>query len=98
MGHENCGAVKAAINDVELGNITAMLTKIRPAVDEVAYEGDRSSKDKEFLHLVSENNVINTIEKIRTDSPILKEMEKNGEIKIIGALYDMDNGKVSFID
>lgn len=98
MGHEHCGAVKAAIDDVKLGNITPMLGKIKPAVDLVKYEGERNSKNQEFVHMVSESNVKNTIEQIRLKSPILKEMEDNGEIKIVGALYDMDNGKVSFIN
>lgn len=98
MGHEHCGAVKAAIDDVKLGNITPMLTKIRPAVEQVDYEGERSSKNQAFVHKVSESNVRNTMEKIRTNSPILKEMEANGEIKIVGALYDMDNGKVEFLN
>lgn len=97
MGHEHCGAVKAAVDDVKLGNITSMLTKIRPAVDMVEYAGDRSSKNPEFVHLAAESNVKNTIEEIRRSSPILKEMEESGEIKIVGALYDMDNGAVSFL-
>lgn len=97
MGHEHCGAVKAAVDNVKLGNITPMLTKIRPAVDQVEYEGDRTSKNQEFVHKVSQSNVMNTIEMIRKNSPILKEMEDNGEIKIIGGLYDMDNGKVNFL-
>jgi carbonic anhydrase len=98
MGHEHCGAIKAAIDDVKLGNITAMIEKIKPAVDAVKYDGDRTSKNQEFVHMVSESNVKNTMEQIRLKSPILKEMEANGEIKIVGALYDMDNGVVDFID
>ena len=98
MGHEHCGAVKAAIDDVKLGNITPMLSKIRPAVEAVNYEGDRTSGNKEFVHMVCESNVNNTIDQIRQRSPILKEMEDNGEIKIVGAVYDMDNGKVSFLN
>lgn len=97
LGHEHCGAVKAAVDDVKLGNITPMLTKIKPAVDMVEYEGERNSKNQEFVHMVSESNVRNTIEKIRKDSPILKEMEDQGSIKIVGALYDMDNGKVTIL-
>ena len=97
MGHEHCGAVKAAVDNVKLGNITSMLTKIRPAVESIKYEGDRSSKNQEFVHKASESNVRNTIEEIRKQSPILKEMEANGEIKIIGALYDMDDGSVGFL-
>lgn len=98
MGHEHCGAVKAAVDDVKLGNITPMLTKIRPAVDMVTYDGDRSSKNEEFVHLAAESNVRNNMERIRSESPILKEMEDNGEIKIVGALYDMDNGQVTLLN
>lgn len=98
MGHEHCGAVKSAIDDVKLGNITPMLAKIKPAVNLVKYDGERNSKNQQFVHMVSESNVRNTIEKIRKESPILKTMEENGEIKIVGALYDMDNGKVSYLD
>ncbi len=97
MGHEHCGAVKAAVDDVKLGNITPMLQKIRPAVEMVAYEGERNSKNPEFVEMVCETNVNNTIEQIRLHSPILKEMEDKGEIKIVGAVYDMDNGKVSWL-
>jgi len=97
MGHEHCGAVKAAVDDVKLGNITPMLSKIRPAVESIQYSGDRSSKNQEFVHMASESNVRNTMKKIRSDSPILKEMEEKGEIKIIGAVYDMDDGSVDFL-
>lgn len=97
MGHEHCGAVKAAVDDVKLGNITPMLGKIRPAVDMVEYDGDRTSKNEEFVHMACESNVKHTIDQIRLKSPILKEMEDNGEIKIVGAVYDMDNGNVDFL-
>jgi carbonic anhydrase len=97
LGHEHCGAVKAAVDDVKLGNITPMLAKIRPAVESIEYEGDRTSKNQEFVHMASESNVRNTIEKIRSESPILKEMEEKGEIKIVGAVYDMDDGSVDFL-
>ena len=96
LGHEHCGAVKAAVDDVKLGNITDMLTKIRPAVDAVTYDGDRTSKNAEFVHMVCEENVRKTMNDIREKSPILKEMEDNGEIKIIGGVYDMDTGAVDF--
>lgn len=98
MGHEHCGAVKSAVDDVQLGNITALLSKIKPAVAAVEYEGDRTSKNAEFVHMACESNVRNTINEIRMNSPILKEMEEKGEIKIAGAVYDMDNGKVDFIE
>lgn len=97
LGHEHCGAIKSAIDDVKLGNITAMLSKIRPAVEKVAYEGDRTSGNEEFVHKVCESNVVHTIEQIRANSPILKEMEEKGEIRIVGAVYDMDSGRVTFL-
>lgn len=96
MGHEHCGAVKAAIDDVKLGNITSMLQNIRPTVEGVEYSGERNSENQEFVHMVCESNVINTIDQIRLNSPILKEMEVNGEIRIIGAIYNMDTGKVDW--
>jgi len=99
MGHEHCGAVKAAIDDVELGNITAMLTKIKPAVELSSdYQGEKTSDNDGFVHEVCENNVINTINEIRVKSPVLKEMEDNNEIKIVGAVYNMSTGKVTFLD
>lgn len=98
MGHEHCGAVKAAIDDVKLGNITPMLSKIKPAVAMVEYDGERNAKNVEFVQMVCESNVKNTIAEIRANSPIMKEMEDNGEIKIVGAVYDLDTGKVSFLD
>ncbi len=97
MGHEHCGAVKAAVDNVKLGNITPMLAKIRPAVESLVYDGDKTSKNPEFVHLACESNVKNTIAEIRAKSPILKEMEDEGAIKIIGAVYDMDTGKVVFL-
>lgn len=97
MGHEHCGAVKAAVDDVKLGNITGLLSNIRPVVEETEYEGDRTSSNQEFVDMVCENNVRHTIEEIRANSPILKEMEDNGEIKIVGGVYDLDTGEVVFL-
>ncbi len=76
LGHEHCGAIKSAIDDVKLGNITAMLSKIRPVVEKVTYEGDRTSGNPEFVHQVCESNVKHTIEQIRKNSPILKKIWK----------------------
>jgi len=98
MGHEHCGAVKAAVDDVKMGNITPMLEKIKPAVDDVEYEGDRTSKNPEFVHKVCESNVEHTIANIRAQSAILNELETNGDIKIVGATYDMDTGEVHFME
>lgn len=97
MGHEHCGAIKAAVDDVKLGNITPMLSKIKPAIAMIEYDGDRTSKNEEFVHMACESNVAYTMNQIRANSPILKEMEEAGEIKIVGAVYDMDSGKVDFL-
>jgi len=97
LGHTDCGAVKSAIDNVQMGNITELLAKIRPSIDSLgAYSGEKTSKNKEFLEKVSNENVRTAIDNIRLNSPILKEMEDKGEIKIVGADYDIDNGKVKF--
>ena len=99
MGHESCGAVKAAIDGVEMGNITAMLDKIEPAVEMTAnYNGDRSTANNDYVTEVVNNNVINTIEEMRKNSPIIAELERNGDVVIAGAFYDLDTGKVTFLD
>lgn len=98
MGHEHCGAVKAAVDDVQLGNITPMLLKIKPSIELIDYSGERNSTNDEFVHMASVSNVKHNIDQIRLQSPILKEMEDNGEIMIKGAIYDMDNGSVTFLN
>lgn len=99
LGHEHCGAIKGAIDNVELGNITSMLENIKPAVEHfAAYEGEKTSENDEFVHMVAEQNVVMTIAGIREKSPILKDMESKGEIKIVGGLYNMDTGTVTFLE
>ena len=98
MGHTHCGAVKSAIDDVKLGNITELLSNIRPAVDSVKnFKGELNSKNYEYVDAVARENVILNIRKLRAISPILKEMEDKGEIKIIGAMYDIETGKVELM-
>jgi carbonic anhydrase len=99
LGHSSCGAVNAAINNVKLGNITTMLSKIKPAVlKSQNFAGDKSSKNAAFTDVVGKNNVLNSIEVIKAKSPILKEMLDKGEIKIVGAYYNMKTGEVTFIE
>jgi carbonic anhydrase len=98
MGHENCGAIQAAIDGVKLGNITSMLKNIKPAIALTQYEGDRNSANPEFVHLVCENNVRNSMKEILKRSPILTEMVTLGEIKVVGAIYDMDSGQAAFLE
>lgn len=98
MGHQHCGAVKGAIDDVKLGNITAMLAKIKPAVQmSQDFAGEKTSKNDEFVEHVSENNVKYAMQQIREKSPILKEMENKGEIKIVGAFYRLTDGTLEFV-
>jgi carbonic anhydrase len=99
LGHEYCGAVKSAIDKVELGNITKLLAKIKPAIDSAnLYHTKKTSKDNDFVHSVCVRNVQLSIETIRRNSPILKNMEQQGEIRIVGAEYDMETGMVTFLE
>jgi carbonic anhydrase len=99
LGHTHCGAVKSAIDNVQLGNITGLIEKIQPSVQSFSdYKGEKSSKNYEFVDLVGKKNVSETINSIRKNSPILKEMEDKGEIKIAGAFYDIETGKIEFLD
>lgn len=98
LGHEHCGAVKAAVDGVELGNITPLLENIQPAVAAFkSYVGKRTSKNAEFVHMVAEQNVRNTIRDIRTRSPILAAMEKDGNLRFVGGIYDMSSGRVDVL-
>lgn len=97
LGHEECGAIKSAIDNVKLGNITALLAKIKPAVDAVEMPGDRTSKNKKFVHAVMIKNVELTIKKMRKDSPIISKLEQDKKIKIIGGIYDVASGKITFL-
>ena len=99
LGHESCGAIKAACDHVKLGNITSLLENIQPAVklSETQVKGKHDSSNNEFIIKTTENNVQLTMQRIREKSPILKEMEENGEIKIIGGVYQISNGKVTLL-
>ncbi len=100
LGHTACGAVKGACDDAKLGNLSILLDKIKPAVNAVATPSDaslRNSKNIDFVNEVALKNVQLTIENTRKMSPVLKEMEEQGEIKIVGAMYDIKNGKVTFL-
>jgi len=99
LGHESCGAVKAACDGVQLGNITAMLNNIAPAVKEAALDFDDhvDSSNKDFVAKTVEKNVRLSIERIREKSEILSEMENNGEIKIVGGVYSLQTGKVNML-
>jgi len=101
LGHTACGAVKGACDDAKLGNLTGMLSKIKPAVNAVSFPEDaslRNSSNIDFVNEVAKKNVELTIDKILEDSPVLAEMQTNGEIKIVGGMYDINSGAVHFYD
>ena len=97
MGHTSCGAIKGVIDGVELGNLTALLSKIRPAVEATRYTGERSSKNYAFVDAVARENVVMTIANVRQRSPVLRDLESAGSIKIAGAMYNLETGAVEFL-
>jgi len=99
IGHSNCGAIKGAIDDVELGNLTGLLTKIKPAIDAVPADGQpRTTKNYAFVDAVSAANVKLVQQQIRERSPILREMLDKNEIALVGGMYDLKTGKVQFYE
>jgi carbonic anhydrase len=97
MGHTACGAIKGAIDNVQLGNLTGLLDSIKPAIEMTQYEGERTSKNAAFVDAVATSNVRHTIGVIRDNSSILADLEKKEAIRIVGAMYDLNNGKVNFL-
>ncbi len=100
LGHTSCGAVKGACDDARMGNLTTLLSKIKPAVKAVSEPQDpseRTSQNLDFVDRVAETNVRMTIENIRKQSPVLRIMEEDGEIAIVGAMYDISSGRVHFL-
>lgn len=96
MGHTACGAIKGAIDDVRLGNLTGLLARIQPAVKATSYQGDRSAKNNAFVDAVARKNVELTMENIRKGSSVLSELKAQGAINIVGAMYDIESAKVDF--
>ena len=100
LGHTACGAVKGACDNAKLGNLTGMLEKITPAVTAVTEPADvalRTSSNIDFVNRVAVKNVHMAIDNLRAMSPVLKEMEVAGDIKVVGAMYHIENGQVDFL-
>ena len=99
LGHSECGAIKGACDGAELGNLTGLLAKMKPAVNAVqGFKADeRNSKNRKFVESVTEENVRQTIANIRKDSPVLTELEKSGQLNIVGGIYDLQTGKVNLL-
>jgi carbonic anhydrase len=97
MGHTACGAIKGAIDQVRLGNLTGLLAKIRPAVDATAYTGERTAKNYDFVDAVARKNVELTLADIRRRSPTIAGLEGKGTIKLAGAMYNLESAVVDFL-
>jgi carbonic anhydrase len=97
LGHTSCGAVKGAIDDVVLGNLTMLLARIKPAVAATKFEGEKSSKNHSYVDAVAHTNVALTMDNIRRRSQVLADLEKKGSLQIAGAMYDLATGTVEFL-
>ncbi|EOZ3161982.1 carbonic anhydrase [Yersinia enterocolitica] len=96
MGHTRCGAVRGAIDNAELGNLTGLLDEIKPAIEKTEYSGERKGSNYDFVDAVARKNVELTIENIRKKSPVLKKLEDQKKIKIVGSMYHLASGNVEF--
>ena len=94
LGHTSCGAIKGAIDNVKLGNLTELVAKIQPAV---AASGPGTSKDHAYVDKVGEQNVRLAMKEIRAKSPVVKEMLDSGAVGLVGAIYDLETGAVTFL-
>jgi carbonic anhydrase len=97
LGHTGCGAIKGAIDDVEMGNLTGLLARVKPAITATVYSGQKSSKNEAYVDAVAQNNVLHATGVIRDRSKILKDLENKGSLKIIGAMYNITTGVVTFL-
>src|SRR6476661_6292756 len=99
LGHTKCGAIEGACNNIVFGNITALLSKIKPAIDqETETTTERNGNNKSFVKNVTQKNIFITVQKIKKQSSILNELEQTKQIKIIGGLHDIDTGQVIFYE
>jgi carbonic anhydrase len=98
MGHTACGAIKGAIDNAQLGNLTGLLAKLKPAVQATSYAGERSATNYAFVDAVARKNVELTLAAIRKNSPVLAELAGNGTIKMVGAMYGLQTGAVEFLE
>ena len=97
FGHTACGAIKGAIDDVDMGNLTGLLARIKPAISATKFDGEKSSKNAAYVDAVARTNVVLGLDAIRRRSPVLENLEKKGSIQIAGAMYDLSTGVVAFV-
>ena len=97
FGHTACGAIKGAIDDVEMGNLTGLLARVKPAISATTFTGERSSKNAAYVDAVARTNVVLGLETIRRRSPLLADLEKKKNIVLVGAMYDLSSGAAEFL-
>jgi carbonic anhydrase len=97
LGHTDCGAVKGAIEDLKLGNLSALLSKLKPAIAETKADGEKSDKDRAYVAAVARTNVRLGLDNVRKRSQVLTELESKKTIQIVGALYDVASATVEFL-
>jgi carbonic anhydrase len=97
FGHTACGAIKGAIDDVEMGNLTGLLARVKPAISATTFDGEKSSKNAAYVDAVARTNVVLGVENIRRRSPILADLERKQSIQIVGGMYDLVTGAVEFM-
>ncbi len=97
LGHTKCGAVKGAIDDVVLGNLTGLLARIKPAIAQTKFDGEKSAKNYDYVDAVARTNVQVVISDIRRRSPVLEDLEKKGSILITGGMYNVTTGEVDYL-
>lgn len=101
LGHTSCGAVKGACDMAELGNLTGLLDRIEPAVDLISkswMDGEKNLKNKQFVEAVGEANVKLTMEEIKKESPVMKDMIDSGDLLLVGGIYDLATGRVRYLN
>jgi carbonic anhydrase len=97
FGHTACGAIKGAIDDVEMGNLTGLLARVKPAISATTFSGEKSSKNAAYVDAVARTNVLLSLDNIRRRSPILGDLEKKKSLQIVGGMYDLATGVVEFL-
>ena len=97
LGHSACGAVKGAIAQAELGSLTQLLAKIRPAFAQTTFSGKRTADNPEFVDAVARRNVQLTVARLRKGSAYISQLEKSGDIELVGCFYDLSTGNIEFL-
>lgn len=96
LGHTKCGAIKGACDAVEMGNLTGLLDKVRPALDKTAAAANETTKEN-YTEIVAQANVLESMNEILEKSPILRALYEEGRIGLVGGMYNIENGRVSFV-